>query len=177
MSTDIQDVEKQVLAERAKRLAEPEVDQDLLAESVSLLQFRTISSAYAINLSAVDAVIRITDIFPVPLTPKHIPGVIRRRGVTTALVNLRFFFYPSMEALIDEDFAIVVVARNKTFALQVEEIDGVFPQLKSGIHPVPESFDKVQSPFISGVTMDGLAILNLEQLLLAEGFGTSRIEG
>jgi len=177
MTANSSDLDLRVLEARAHRLAAPLTTEDSSADTIALLFFKAVDARFATNLAYVDAVTRITDIFSIPHTPRHISGVIRRRGQTHALINLRKFFYPDTEGLVDEDFALVVRARNKTFAIQVAEIEGVAPMPRASLLPVPENFDRAQAPYISSVTIDGLAILNLDQLVLAEGFGTSRIEG
>ncbi len=177
MDDKLKEIENTVLKERALRLAEPIREEGDRSETTNVLVFRAIGTRYAVNLSCVDAVLRIFDIMPVPGTPRHIPGVIRRRGATTALVSLRFFFFPQTEGLIDEDLAVVVTARRKTFALQVEDVEGVQPLIKSQLRPVPDNYVRAVAPYLMGVTPDGMALLDMDRIVSSEGFGTTRIEG
>jgi purine-binding chemotaxis protein CheW len=126
---------------------------------------------YAIPLDEVEAVLRIGHIVSIPMTPKHIQGVIRRRGQTIALTNLRHFFHPEFEGIADADFAVVVVAGGKRFALQVEEIDGVVHLPKSELVPAPENFDRAQAPYVVAVTTAGLTILDMDRLVATSEFG------
>lgn len=176
MTDKLKEIEKSVLTQRASRLAKPLHQEDENLEEIRMLVFSAMGSRFAMSLSAVEAVSKIIDIIPIPHTPAHIPGVIRRRGQTIALVNLRFFFYPQTEGLIDEDFAVSVLVKNKLFAFQVEDVDGVLPLSKSDILPVPDSYDKAIGQYLKGITQDGLAILDLKKIVLTEGFGTSKIE-
>jgi len=171
MSDDWEDIGRAILEQRAALLAAPLEDDGKSEQMITLLVFTLMGSPYAVPLSCVEAVTRIGGIFAIPLTPRHISGVIRRRGQTIALVSLRHFFHPETEALIDADFAVISTAGGKRFALQVEEIDGVTQIPLKDLRPPPDNFDRTQAPYLAGVTNDGLVVLELEELVAAEGFG------
>ncbi|MBN2344089.1 MAG: chemotaxis protein CheW [Deltaproteobacteria bacterium] len=177
MNSKLKHIEHDLLLSRAERLAIPieATDENLAVERV--LVFFAMGEKFAIPLAQVEAVTRIIDIFPIPHTPAHIPGVIRRRGQTIALVNLRFFFYPGTEALIDEDYAVAVRVKKKLFSLQIEDVEGVVNLLKTNILPVPDSYDRAMSPYLSGITRDDMAILNLDEIVMTSNFGTTEIQG
>ena len=92
-------------------------------------------------------------------------------------MNLRIFFYPRTEGLIDEDYALVVSAKGKTFALQVEDVEGVRPLQKSTIRPVPDNFDRAVAPYLLGITPEGMGLMDVDKMVVTEGFGTTKIEG
>jgi purine-binding chemotaxis protein CheW len=171
MSGEWEDVDRPILQKRAEILAQPREAVDAVVEMLHILRFSLMGQDYAVPLEAVEAVLRIGDIVSIPLTPKHIQGVIRRRGQTIALVSLRHFFHPEFEGLVDSDFAIIVSAGGKRFALQVEEIEGVVRCPKSALVAAPDNFDRAQAPFVVAVTTEGLTILNMERLVAADDFG------
>ncbi len=165
-----EDVDREILQRRARQLARPRQSGGERERTVALLAFTMLGSPYAVELERVDAVSRIGEIHHIPLTPPHIGGIIRRRGTTMALVNLRRFFHPEAEGIADADFAIVVRAGGKLFALQIEEIEGVFQLPESKIEPAPENFDRAQVPYLLGVIRDGAVVLSLERLVRDERF-------
>ncbi|MCP4601886.1 MAG: chemotaxis protein CheW [Proteobacteria bacterium] len=167
---DKQDIDKQVLTRRAKELAMPVEQHEQIERSLALLEFRLMGMRYAVYLEKVEAVSRIGDIVSIPMTPPHISGIIRRRGQSIALISLRHFFHPNTEGIADADFAVIVTAQEKRFALQVEEIQGVIHLMGERTMPPPDNFDSAQAPFISGVTTDGLSVIDLESLVDANGF-------
>ena len=178
MGDRLLEIELSVLQNRAERLAVPVEASEHNLELEKLLVFRSMESRFALPLSQVEAVTRIADIITIPHTPAHIQGVVRRRGQTIALVNLRFFFNPNAEALIDEDYAVVVLVKGKLFALQVEDVEGVSIQMKSDIFDPPESYDQRLRPYLLGITVtDEMAILNLDAIATTPNFGTTPIEG
>ena len=171
MGGDWEDVDLSVLQRRAELLAHPRASGDAVAETAALLEFTLMDGRYAVPLDAVEAVLRIGQIVGIPLTPKHLAGVIRRRGRTIALVSLRHFFHPEHEGVVDADFAVIVVAEGKRFALQVEEIEGVVHVPKPELVAAPDNFDKAQAPYVVAVTTAGLAVLDLDRLVRTNGFG------
>lgn len=177
MGKKLSKIEREILQNRAVQLATPYEAVDENLEVTRVLVFFAMGSKFAVPLVQVEAVTRIVDIFPIPHTPAHIPGVIRRRGKTIALVNLRFFFYPGTEALIDEDYAVSVKIKNKLFALQIEDVEGVVQLPTSTILPIPDNYDSALKPFLSGITDQELAILNLDEIVTTPNFGTTPIEG
>ena len=177
MDNRLREIENDVLKHRAERLAVPLEASDENIETERYLVFTAMESRFAIPLAQVEAVTRISDIIPIPHTPPHIQGVIRRRGQTIALVNLRFFFNPNAEALADEDYAVSVRARNKLFALQVEDVEGVLLLQKATILPVPESYNAKLRPYLLGITLDDMAVIDLNEIVVTPNFGTAPIEG
>ena len=164
------DVEKQLLRRRAEELARPADDHGRTEENRALLEFILLGTPYAVYLERVESVSRIGAIHSIPLTPKHISGIIRRRGQSIALVSLRHFFNKNEEGLRDADFAVIVSAKGRRFALQVEEIQGVIHIPKDAILPPPDNFDSKQVPYIIGVTTEGLAVVDLDSLVDSKGF-------
>ncbi|MBN2529784.1 MAG: chemotaxis protein CheW [Deltaproteobacteria bacterium] len=177
MADKMREIEISLLKNRAHRLATPIETSDDNAETERHLIFTAMESKFSVPLDFVEAVTKISDIMPIPHTPAHIQGVIRRRGQTIALVNLRYFFTASTESLADEDYAVVLKVKGKLFALQVEDVEGVSLLPTASIFPVPESYDKALRPYISGITMDDLAIINLNEILMTPNFSTTPIEG
>ncbi len=163
-----------MLRTRAAEMAKPATEQqDESRSTPPLLEFVLMGLRYAVYLEKVEAVVRIGEIVPIPLTPAHISGIIRRRGESVALVSLRHFFHPDTRGVADADFAVIVSARAKRFALQVEDIEGVIRLTEDALRPPPENFDAAQASYISGITTDGLAIIDLTSLVEAHGFGTT----
>ena len=159
-----------VLNRRAKNLAKPIAELEAQLAQVSLLEFSMLGQRYAVSLESVLAVTRVLEITPIPLVPKHITGIIRRRGDSIALVSLPYFFNASRGGISDADFAVIVQVKGKRFALQVEEIIGVTALAVDSLKPPQDNFDPTQISYISKVTLDGLMVVSLDALIDAEGF-------
>ncbi|MDD5309809.1 MAG: chemotaxis protein CheW [Deltaproteobacteria bacterium] len=163
-----------ILRARAEALGLPIADAGAEGDCDMVLEFAMIRSRFAILLEHVEAAVKIGEIFSIPQAPPHISGIIRRRGRVIALVNLERFFRGQVDGIADADIALVVRVRGKTFALQVEEIYGVTRLPRKDVLPVPDNFDRVEARYISGVTLAGMSIVNMERLIEAEGFAARR---
>jgi chemotaxis signal transduction protein len=163
-----------VLEERARKLAHKIEKVDHRDDIIALLEFSVMGLRYAVPLSRVHAVTQISDILSIPLVPRHIPGIIRRRGESIALVNLEYFFHSDKTGISDADYAIIVTGASKRFALQVEDIAGVALLSDKDLMPPQDNFDPTQAPYASAVTIDGLIVLDLDSLVRARGFNAEK---
>lgn len=161
--------DQETLRWRALELARSSHETTAPQDRETFLEFRVVGMRYAIHLNQIDTVRKVDEVFPIPRMPSYITGVIRRRGRPVVLISLGLFFYPSMRGIRDADYAVVVLAKNKRFALQVEEIEGVRQFEKSGFLPAVDHIASEQLPFISSVTTDGLAVIDLDKLVQADG--------
>ena len=85
----------------------------------------------------------------------------------------RTFLYPDSQGIADADYALVVSVQGKRFALQVEDIEGVSQLNKERLQLSSENLSSEQIRYISAATTDGLAIIDLEKVVQAEGFSLS----
>ncbi len=164
-----------IFEQRAKLLATPPKKKEQPDQSLAVLSFILMDANYAVPLERAEAITRIGNIYSIPGTPGHILGIIHRRGQSIALVSLRHYFFPEQKGIADADFAIVVTARRRLFAIQVEDILGVNHVPKAQLIDTPDNMVGNLASFVSAVTNDGLALLNLDKLVEADNFGTTRI--
>ena len=171
---DWEDVDERLLKRRAEELAKRLEQEEVSVAHVALLEFSLMGLRYAVHLDKVESVSKIGDIVSIPLTPRHFSGIIRRRGQSIALVSLRHFFHADAKGIADADFALIVSVLGKRFALQVEDIQGVAHLEENRLQPPPDNFDPAQQPYVFGITLDGLIVIDLASLVQAEGFGTEK---
>jgi purine-binding chemotaxis protein CheW len=171
---DWEDVDERLLKRRAEELAKRLEQEEVSVAHVALLEFSLMGLRYAVHLDKAESVSKIGDIVSIPLTPRHFSGIIRRRGQSIALVSLRHFFHADAEGISDADFALIVSVLGKRFALQVEDIQGVAYLEENRLLPPPDNFDPAQLPYVVGVTIEGLVVIDLESLVRTEGFGTEK---
>jgi chemotaxis signal transduction protein len=172
--SDWEDVDERLLRRRAAELAKRLDHEEVSVTHVALLEFSLMGLRYAVHLDKVESVSKIGDIVSIPLTPRHFSGIIRRRGQSIALVSLRHFFHADAEGIADSDLALIVSVLGKRFALQVEDIQGVAHFEENCLQPPPDNFDPAQQPYVFGVTLDGLIVVDLASLVQADGFGTEK---
>ncbi len=171
--------EQRVLDHRAQTLAAPRRRKESRQDWRRVLIFRLLGKPYGVDLNRVEAITRIGEIYPIPLTPPHLQGIIRRHGQNTTLVSLRHFFNAAAEGVYDADYALIVTAGDKRFAIQAEDVEGVQRLDPTAVRPPPDNLDVAQRPYVDGVTAQGVIVLSLEQLVAAPHFaaGQQRPQG
>jgi len=162
--------EQSLLNQRAEGLARPRRRTESRSDWRRVLVFKLLGKPYGVDLDRLEAIARIGDILPIPMTPPHLQGIIRRQGQSITLVSLRHFFDHRAEGVYDADYALIVSAGAKRFAIQAEDVDGVLRLDPAAVRPPPENLDPTQRPYVAGVTADGVLILSLENLVAAAHF-------
>lgn len=162
--------DKQLLDRRAQSLAQPRQEVGRRQDWRSVLAFRLFGEPYGVDLDRVEAIARIGEIYPVPLTPPHLQGIIRRHGHSITLVSLRHFFNPAAQGVYDADYALIVQAAGKRFAVQAEDVEGVGRADPEEVRSPADNMDPALRPYVDGVTLDGVILLSLEKLVAARHF-------
>jgi chemotaxis signal transduction protein len=161
----MKEAEKRILARRAEQLARPKTTAHKRKETAALLAFYVLGTRYALPLSGVESVARIEEVLTLPQTPAFIAGVVRRSGKATALIDLRRFLQPAITGIADANYAIVVTAKGKRAALEVEDIEGVIYVETEQMVPPPENLDAIQTPFVTAATADGRCVIDVDRFL------------
>ncbi len=173
--SDTEAMNESILQRRADILAQQIEKLDTKEGTTALLEFSIMGLRYAVPLNKVHAVTQISEITAIPLVPRHIPGIIRRRGESIALVNLEYFFHSNRVGISDADYAIIVTGASKQLALQVENIIGVVLIPEKELVAPQDNFDPAQAPYVFAVTIDGLIIVDLDRLVSAKGFTAEKV--
>ena len=140
------------------------------------LTFRLGTESYGIGVLAVQEIIRITTITPVPQLPAHLRGVINLRGRIVPVVDLRRRF--GLPADTDGERACIVVVQIRVAArgvipmgLVVDAVEEVLTIAAGEIEPPPEFGCAVDISFLRGLArVRGTvkALLDIERVLTGE---------
>ncbi|MCC6744039.1 MAG: purine-binding chemotaxis protein CheW [Acidobacteria bacterium] len=155
-----------ILAERAARLAVtyvPSTDADI--EHVHLIAFSRGEHRYGIELAYLSEIRPVTRCTPVPGVPPFYVGVIHVRGDIIAVLDIAVLFGREPGIAADEQFAIVVSAGDVTAGLLADSVDDVHDLQPGRIHPPLTTFTDRRERYISGLSQDGVSILDVDKLL------------
>ena len=144
-----------------------EETRETKGEVLQLASFRLGEEEYAIDISAVQEINRMTEVTKVPNSPPYIEGVLNLRGRIIPAVNLRKKFgLPEREY--DRHTRIMVVDVEGTMVgLIVDAVSEVLRISPETIEPAPEMSAGVNSKYIMGVgKINGrlVILLDLERL-------------
>ncbi|HEX3867845.1 MAG TPA: chemotaxis protein CheW [Gemmatimonadaceae bacterium] len=168
--TLLSDVEREVLAERARALAMPPRAVGLdTADTVTFLLSR---ERYAISARSVFAVFRLASLVRLPGAQAPVVGVTRWRGDVLTLLDVRSLVGASTTALDDLAVVLVIGIDQPEFGILADALDPTIAlEGVALLPPVGRPAPSSQS-VIRGVTRDGLLVLDAAALV-ARQVGTT----
>jgi purine-binding chemotaxis protein CheW len=123
MNTQARDVDIQgILRERAERLARAR--EDVVQDTVSVFGFRVGGELHALPLEAVDEILPIAGLAPLPGVPRSVLGVIQARAQVLVVVELRALLGLSGGGMSDLAQVVVMHTPGGMLGLGAEQVDG-----------------------------------------------------
>lgn len=137
-----------------------------------LVVFELGKEHYAVDISAVESIIKMQAITVVPHTPSFVEGVTNLRGSVLPVIDLRKRFGLAMED-ISKKSRIVVIALGKTkVGMIVDAVSEVLRVPDDSIEPPPPMVTSIDTTFITGIAkidtklvilLDLSKVLSMEQ--------------
>jgi purine-binding chemotaxis protein CheW len=149
-----------VLHDRAKLLAETRTIGIENQERIVVVEFLLIPEKYSIPGNVVSEVIPLPDFCPLPGAPPFVYGVINNRGRILSVINLKNFLHLPAKGITELNKVIVVKWNNLEFGILADAVHGTRYLLQDAILPAPANVSGIDGAFISGVTEDGLILLD-----------------
>jgi purine-binding chemotaxis protein CheW len=141
-----------------REFGRPEED---VSQQLELLSFRLAREVYAVRLTSIKQIIKLTPITTVPRAPAYVLGIISLRGTIIPVFDLRRRLeLPRAEAT--RKSRIVVVSEGRfTVGLIVDEVEQVARISAAALEPPPSVLAGVEAEFIEGIgrTADKMIIL------------------
>jgi purine-binding chemotaxis protein CheW len=163
MSADASDAE-QILQERARALAAPQVAQDE-GESIEVVEFVLSRERYGFEASRVRSVHPLRQLTVVPCTPPHVLGVVNLRGHVLAVIDIRRFFGLPQRGLADLDKVVVLTDGAMEFGVLADSVPGARRIRRDALQAGIATFTGIRQAYLLGVTAEGLAVLDAQRLL------------
>lgn len=158
--------EKDILTERAKSIAGKNFNKTpLTGETITVVEFLLAPESYAFEEKYVTEVLTLKEITSIPGTPSFVMGVINLRGRIVSIVNLKSLFNLKERGLTELNKVIILKNEKMEFGILADSITGNKTIALNTISPPPLTIDSIGAEYISGVTPDGLILLNAINLL------------
>jgi len=155
-----------ILQDRAQNLAgRKKTAGEADGSQISVVEFLLMPERYAIEEKYISEVFFLKDITPVPGTPPYVMGVINLRGRIVSVVNLKSLFRLKDRGLTDLNKVIVIQHGDMEFGIVSDAIAGSKTIDSGQLSEPPLSLQGQGADYISGVTSDGLILLNAMALL------------
>ncbi|MFZ4456533.1 MAG: chemotaxis protein CheW [Bacteroidales bacterium] len=158
--------EKEILKERARKIAVRKSDpKEDLQEHIPVVEFLLAPERYAFPESYVSEVLFLKEITTIPGTPAFVMGIINLRGRIVSVVNLKSLFNLKERGLTELNKVMILKNDSMEFGVVADSILGNSTIDSSQLSAPPINVDNAGIEYISGVTPEGLILLNAERLL------------
>ncbi len=134
-----------------------------------LVVFTLGEQRYALRIAAVDRVVRVVEINPLPQAPEIVVGVVNMQGQIVPIINVcRRFHLPEREIALTDQLIIAHTAR-RPVGLVVDAVIDVIESLEQGIASTESILPDLE--YVEGVVkvQDGLVLIHdLDKFLSLE---------
>ena len=156
---------REVLVERARRLAAAADRPEAAVDALELLPFRLGREHYAIETRYAREVVRLTGFTSVPSTEDFLLGVANLRGEIVPVFDLMLFFGFASQGLSDRSRVIVVGAEEVEFGIIADSVQAVL-RLPADTFVADAAFEGERGgECVRGVTRDAMIVLEGAALL------------
>lgn len=154
------------LLERAQSIAgRKNVENSNAGEIISVVEFLLMPERYALEGNFVSEVFFLKEITAIPGTPPFVMGVINLRGKIVSVINLKSLFNLKDKGLTDLNKVIVLKNEEMEFGIVSDSIVGNKNIEVNTLSSPPMTLDHNGAQYITGITPDGLILLDAAKLL------------
>lgn len=132
------------------------------------VEFALLPERYAIPAEIVPEVTLLTGFTPLPGTPSFVLGVINIRGRILSVINLKEFLRLPFQGISEMNKVIVVDFKGLEFGILADSVIGIRELGEQEVLPSPAHLTGIFGSHISGVTRDGLIVLEPSSILAGE---------
>jgi purine-binding chemotaxis protein CheW len=153
----------EILAERARALAQPPPEQQMVPDAREMIVFQVHGERLAIDMECVREVAKLEVFTPLPGAPPQIAGVTQHQGEILAVVDLAQYLGISKKGLAERSPILVLGRARAEFAILADEVhDARRVQIEDRMAAVtaPRA-----GPCVLGVSREGVILLDGGALL------------
>lgn len=121
-----------------------------MAELKQFVGFMLANEHYGIDIMAVEEIIRMVEITPVPRAPGFVEGIINMRGRVIPIVDLRKKLNVKVTEINESTRIVVICIQNKRIGLIVDKVEEVIRIEVDNIDKAPGTSPAIDN-YISGV--------------------------
>jgi purine-binding chemotaxis protein CheW len=136
---------------------------------VQLIVFRAGDEEFCVPIDAVQEIIKISHITPIPDAPFFMPGLINVRGDIVSIVDIKLRFSLKKDGI--SKHIIITKQLTGLFGLMVDEVMEVLRVKKADINTTPTIITKIQEKYVHGIVVFGdrlIILLDLSTILSPE---------
>jgi purine-binding chemotaxis protein CheW len=160
-----QDEKNIILHERATVLAIEKTAAVISQDLFEIIEFIICGEKYGISIEYIKRVVKLRDFITLPGLPQYVLGIMNVHGEIVTLIDLRKLFNLNTTQSEEMSYVIIVQWNDITVGLLCEEISGFVTIQRDEIQSSFLSLAGIKTEYLTGVTEDRIAILNIMTLL------------
>jgi purine-binding chemotaxis protein CheW len=154
-----------ILKARAVQLAAAPEAEAGAGTRLDCLEFLLSGESYAVEMSYITQTLPLAEFTPLFCTPSFVLGITNLRGRIISIVDLRRFFELPEVGLCDLNRVIVVSNGTMEFGILADSITGMIALPLCDLQPPPAALTGIREEFLTGVTAERLALLDMGKIL------------
>ena len=164
------DDKKRLLKERARTLAQEDVQVYAGLQYLEVVEFRLAGEVYGIETSYIREVYPLKELVPIPGTPPFFLGITSVRGQILSVIDIKRFFDLPDKGLTELDKVVIVRSGEVELGIRADVILGMRSIPQGDIQPSLPTLAGIREKYLSGITKDAVIILDIQKLLADENF-------
>jgi purine-binding chemotaxis protein CheW len=162
------DDKKRLLKERARTLAQEDVEVYAGLQYLEVVEFRLAGEVYGIETSYIREVYPLKELVPIPGTPPFFLGITSVRGQILSVIDIKRFFDLPDKGLTELDKVVIVRSGEVELGIRADVVLGMRSIPRGDIQPSLPTLIGVRDKYLRGVTKDAVIILDIQKLLADE---------
>jgi purine-binding chemotaxis protein CheW len=162
------DDKKRLLKERARTLAQEDVQVYAGLQYLEVVEFRLAGEVYGIETSYIREVYPLKELVPIPGTPPFFLGITSVRGQILSVIDIKRFFDLPDKGLTELDKVVIVRSGEVELGIRADVVLGMWSIPRGDIQPSLPTLKGVRDKYLRGITKDAVIILDIQKLLADE---------
>jgi purine-binding chemotaxis protein CheW len=162
------DDKKRLLKERARTLAQEDVQVYAGLQYLEVVEFRLAGEVYGIETSYIREVYPLKELVPIPGTPPFFLGITSVRGQILSVIDIKRFFDLPDKGLTELDKVVIVRSGEVELGIRADVVLGMWSIPRGDIQPSLPTLKGVRGKYLRGITKDAVIILDIQKLLADE---------
>ena len=162
------DDKKRLLKERARTLAQEDVQVYAGLQYLEVVEFQLAGEVYGIETSYIREVYPLKELVPIPGTPPFFLGITSVRGQILSVIDIKRFFDLPDKGLTELDKVVIVRSGEVELGIRADVVLGMWSIPRGDIQPSLPTLKGVRDKYLRGITKDAVIILDIQKLLADE---------
>ena len=161
---------KRLLKARAKAFSQEIIQEDAGQQYLEVVEFCLAGEVYGIETNYIREVYPLKELVPIPGTPPFFLGITNVRGQILSVIDIKRLFNLPDKGLTELDKIVIVRDGEVEMGIRADVVLGMQSILRGDIQPSLPTLAGIREKYLSGITKDGVIIMDIQKLLADKNF-------